>query len=340
MKVCVFGAGAIGGHLAAKLLRAGRHEVSLIARGAQLQAIRTRGLTLRTGGEEFTVRPHAATDARRELPAQNFVIVTLKAQAQPGAAADIAALLAPGGSAVFANNGIPWWWTHRGADAPGRPLPLLDPGAQLWNHVGPERAIGCVIFSANEVVEPGVIQHTNNNNRFLLGEPDGRISERVQALAQVMTEAGIGGEPTSDIRRWVWTKLLRNAPVNPLCALTRLPVQALDADPQLLGLYYAVVDELAALAAAEGVDLGAEVPVAREVAHKGPSLDGSASRAIRPSMLQDALAGRSMEVEAILGQLQEFGREYGVATPTIDVLLPLLRGLDRSIESMRQGEVR
>jgi 2-dehydropantoate 2-reductase len=188
-------------------------------------------------------------------------------------------------------------------------------------------------------VAPGVIHHNNRNNRFMLGELDGRVSARVQAIAQVMTEAGIGGEPTSDIRRWVWTKLLRNAPVNPLCALTRLSVQELGADPRLVALYHAVIDELAALAAAEGTDLSAEIPAAREVARKGPSLDGGPSAAIRPSMLQDALAGRSMEVEAILGQLQEFGREYRVATPTIDVMLPLLRGLDRST-ALGQDEAR
>ena len=332
MKICVFGAGAVGGFMAANLARAAKHEVSLVARGAHLEAIRTRGLTLRTRTEEFTVRPHAATAAPRELPPQDLVIVTLKAQSQPAAAADIAALLAPGASAVFANNGIPWWWTHRGAGAPGRPLPLLDPDAQLWSRITPARTIGCVIFSANEVVAPGVVQHSANN-RFLLGEPDGRMSARVQAIAQALQDGGLGGEATPDIRRWVWTKLLRNAPVNPLCALTRLPVNALADDPQLLGLYNAVIDELAALAAAQGTDLAAELPAAREVARKGPALDGSAPRAIKPSMLQDAIAGRSLEVEAILGQLHEFGRESAVATPAIDFLLPLLRGLDRSIRA-------
>ena len=332
MKICVFGAGAVGGFVAAHLLRAGRHEVALVARGAHLEAIRARGLTLRTAKEEFTVRTHAATDTPRSLPPQDLVIVTLKAQSQPAAAADVAALLAPGATAVFASNGIPWWWTYRGADAPGKPLPLLDPDAQLWSRVGPTRTIGCVIFSANEVVEPGVVQHSTNN-RFLLGEPDGRLSARVQAIAQTLKEGGVGGEATADIRRWVWTKLLRNAPVNPLCALTRLPVNALADDPQLLGLYNAVIDELAALAAAQGTDLSAELPAAREVARKGPSIDGSAPRAIKPSMLQDAIAGRSLEVEAILGQLHEFGRESGVATPAIDTLLPLLRGLDRSIRA-------
>src|SRR5262245_54598528 len=135
MKVCVFGAGAVGGFIAAHLLRAGRHEVALVARGAHLEAMRTRGLTLRPKRGAFTVRPHVATDAPRELPPQDLVIVALKTQAQSAAAGDIAALLAPDASAVFANNGIPWWWTYRGADAPGRPLPLLDPDAQLWDRV-------------------------------------------------------------------------------------------------------------------------------------------------------------------------------------------------------------
>lgn len=329
MRICVFGAGAVGGFIAAHLARAGHHEVSLVVRGAHLAAIRARGLTLRTAHEQFTVRPHAASAVPRELPPQDLVIVTLKAQSQPAAADDIAALLAPGASAVFAANGLPWWWTYRGAAAPGGPLRLLDPDARLWERVSPERTIGCVIFSANEVVEPGVVQHSTNN-RFLLGEPDGRLSARVQAIAQMLRDAGVGGEATPDIRRWVWTKLLRNAPVNPLCALTRLPTNRLAEDPQLLALYDAVVDELAEVAAAQGTDLSAELPAAREVARKGPSIDGK-RREIRPSMLQDAIAGRSLETEAILGQLQEFGRESGVATPAIDMLLPLLRGLDRSL---------
>src|SRR3546814_843789 len=155
-KICIFGAGAVGGYLAARLIRADRgHEVSVVARGAQLHSIVNDGLRLLDQDEDFVVRPHAATDRPRELPPQDIVFVTLKAHAQPAAASDIAALLGPTGVAVFMNNGIPWWWTYRASAPDARPLPLLDPQAALWNSVQPARALGCVVYSANEVVQIG-----------------------------------------------------------------------------------------------------------------------------------------------------------------------------------------
>ncbi|NML44664.1 2-dehydropantoate 2-reductase [Ramlibacter sp. G-1-2-2] len=329
MRVCVFGAGAVGGHLAARLLQAGRHEVSVVARGEQLRAIGADGLTLLSRDEQFTVRPHATTDRPQDLPAQDVVFVSMKAQSQPAAARDIAGLLAPTGVTVFVNNGIPWWWTYRGAEAPGTPLPLLDPLAALWTHVGPQRALGCVIYSANEVVRPGVIRHVANN-RWLLGEPDGTRSARLAAVIALLNAAQLQAEAVADIRKSAWTKLLRNVPLNSLCALTRLPVSGLARVPELEALCAGIVEEVAAIAAADGTDLSDQVEIAKAAPRLGAATDGSQAAEIRPSMLQDVLGGRTMEVEAILGQVQAFARATGTPCPRLDVLVALVRGLELS----------
>src|SRR5690606_11514727 len=146
---------------------------------------------------------------------------------------------------------------------PSSSLPLLDPDAALWNHVGPERSLGCVVYSANEVVEPGIVRHTANN-KWLLGEPDGNRSERLLQATQVLCDAGLGAVAVTDIRTRIWTKLLRNAPLNSLCALTRLPVDGLSCDSQLLNLCSSVIDEVAAIAAANGVDLSDQIEIAKE----------------------------------------------------------------------------
>jgi 2-dehydropantoate 2-reductase len=329
MRVCVFGAGAVGGYLAARLARAGSHEIAVVARGAHLRAIQSQGLRLICADEEFVVRPHAATDRAQDLPPQDVVIVTLKAHSQPAAAGDIASLLVQGGTAVFANNGIPWWWNYRGAQQPGTPLPLLDPDAELWKHVRPERAIGCVVYSANEVVQPGVVRHTANN-LWLLGEPTGRRSDRLLAIESLLRDAQLDAQAVTGIRDRIWAKLLRNAPLNSLCALTRLSVDELAHEPQLHAMCNAVIDEIAAIAAADGCDLSAGLADAKSVLDLGGAIDGGTARNIRPSMLQDVLNGRPLEVEAILGQVQALAHASGTPCPLLDVLVPLVRGLDRS----------
>lgn len=331
MRLCVFGAGAVGGYLAARLLGSGRHEVSVVARGEQLRAIAANGLTLITPDETLVVRPAQFTDRATTLPPQDVVFVTLKAHALPSAAMDIAALLAPAGVAVFLNNGIPWWWHYRGPADAGVPLPLLDPAGALWTAVGPGRVLGGVVYSANEVLRPGVVQHTANN-RWLLGEPGGGLSERLQRITDVLRDAALNAEAVSDIRTEVWAKLLRNAPMNALCALTRLSVNQLAFEPALLGLYEAVIDEVAAVAMAGGMDLSDRIAVAKAAPRLGAAVDGRVAAVIRPSMLQDTVIGRRMEVEPILGQVQALARAGGIACPVIDLLLPLLRGLDRSAD--------
>ena len=322
MKVCIFGAGAVGGHIATRLIAAKADEITVVARGAQLQAMRTRGLTLKTGGKEIHAKPAVATDDPSTLPPQDVIAVGIKATgALPAAAAAIGKLLAPDGCAIFMINGIPWWWRHARQGESGT-LPLLDPEGALWNQVKPERTLGCVVHMPNEVVAPGVIVHTGPCH-LVLGEPDGSSSARLQAVTAMFTRGGIEIKVSSDIRRDVWQKLALNASGNTLAALTHIDLGGLGTDPGLCELSIKVMREAIAVAAAQGIDLAAEMDV-EKLARRGKPGQ-------RPSMLQDVTAGRAIEADALLGQIQAFARELKVPTPTIDVIVPLLRGLDKSI---------
>ena len=321
MKVCVFGVGAVGGTVATRLLAARADEISLVARGVQLQAIREHGLTLIAGGKELKAEAGVVTDDPSTLPPQDVVLVTLKAHAVPGAAAAIARLLAPQGCAVFLLNGIPWWWPH-GLPGTSGTLPLLDPHGALQNQVKPERALGCVVLCPCDIVAPGVIVNAGAL-QLVIGEPDGASSERIGAVATMLRRGGVDTKVSGDLRRDILQKLVSNAPGNTLSALTRLDFGGLGSDPDLCELSAKVIREVLAIAAALGWDLHATIDVERVARRNNPGQ--------RPSMLQDVLQGRPLEVEAHLGQLQAFARSAGVAVPAIDLLLPLLRALARPL---------
>jgi 2-dehydropantoate 2-reductase len=322
MRICIYGTGAIGGHVATRLAATSTHEVSVVARGAVLKAIREHGLVLHSGGKEIRGRPHAATDDPSSLPLQDLVIVGLKAPALPDAAATIGRLLAPEGCALFTTNGIPWWW-HYGTSEP-RPLPLLDPQGTLWMEVGPQRALACIVYSANAMDTPGVIHHSGND-RWLCGEPDGSNSPRLQQAIAALRGAGLNAEAAPDLRREIWRKLPTNASGNCVSALTRLNFHALGAHAETRELMAAIMRETMAVGAALGYDLRGEIDVERD------SRRANTDPHQRPhSMLWDALTHRPMEVEAMLGQTQAFARDAGIAVPTTDVVVALLRALDRA----------
>lgn len=319
MKICVFGAGAVGGHVATRLLAAQSSEVSIVARGAPLQAMRSSGLTLRFNGkEEIHARVPVATDDPSSLPPQDYVLVTLKAPALPGVAAAVTRLLKPDGCAVFLTNGIPWWWPQ-GIGGSG-PLALLDPQGELWSGLR-TRTLGCVVYSPNEPVAPGIIEH-RGANRWVMGEPDNTVSARLKRIVDLFTAAGLTAEACTEIRREVWLKLVRNASNNTLSALIRRPLAEASGDPELRTIAAGLILETVAVGAALGHEIRAAIDVdamtARAELKGGP----------RTSMLQDVLQGRAMEVEALLGQTQAFARTHGVPVPTIDTILPLLRALD------------
>jgi 2-dehydropantoate 2-reductase len=318
MRVTVFGVGAIGGHLAARLCHAPVAEVSVVARGAQLAALRAQGLRLLSPAGDVQARPLAAVEDAGALPPQDLVFVTLKAPSLPGAAAAIAGLLAPEGCAVFFVNGLPWWMGQAGRSR-------LDPESRLRDLIGLSRTVGGVVYSANAVETPGVIRHLGYD-RWAVGETGGEASPRVERIRQLLAAAGLAAVASGDIRREIWLKLVHNASTNPLSALTRLTPRDLCIHPDLAPLALQIRREIAAIAAAEGCSLAAE-----------PALSSLADMArpepIRPSMLQDVLSGRALEVEAILGEPTELARRYGIAAPGLEALLPLLRGLDQSVRA-------
>ncbi len=319
----------MGGHVAARLLAAGQQELSVLARGPHLAAIQDQGLLLNIADKSYQGRPFAATDDSDSLVPQDLVIVALKAQALPDLAQSISRLLKPEGIALFLLNGIPWWWNY-GLPGERGSLPLLDPQGVLWRLLR-QRTLGCVCHASNEVVAPGVIVGSPGD-RWLLGDPllqaQVPVSQRLGAVVDLFEQAGFAASASADLRRDIWHKLLINASLNPVSALTRLPTRELTSDGALREQMMTLMAEVMAVAKACGWDLAAQGLASPSV------FEAWLNPAKRPpdhrtSMLQDVLAGRSLEVEALLGQTQRFARETGVATSMCDVLLPLLRGLGR-----------
>ena len=316
MKICVFGAGAIGGYMAARLSLAG-HEVCAVARGAHLQAMQRDGLILREAGAERVVRFPVSGDAAAFGP-QDVVICALKAHQAAESAAAMLPLLGAHTPIVTAMNGIPWWYFHKAGGAfDGHALPVVDPGARQWTLLGPERAIGCVVDPACEVVAPGVIEH-HELSRFTLGEPDGSRSGRVAAIAAALGEAGFDA-PVRDAIRWnIWLKLWGNVCFSPISVLTQATLDRIATEPGLRALCVAMMREAKAVADAHGIAIPAEM-IERRLAAAG------AIAGHKMSMLQDLERGRSLEIDALVGAVQELGRLVGVATPTIDTVLALVQ---------------
>jgi 2-dehydropantoate 2-reductase len=321
MKIAVFGAGAIGGYLAVKLHQAGA-DVCVIARGPHLAAIRERGLTLKSEGESVTVRL-PATDKADEAGLQDYVFVTLKANGLAPAAPQIARLMGPGTALVTGINGLPYWYFY-GMDGPWRDhvVQSVDPGGKLWELLPPRQTIGCIVYPAAEVVEPGVIEHTYGN-RFTLGEPDGSKSARVEALSQMLVKAGLKAPVRTNIRDDIWVKLWGNLAFNPLSALTASTLDRLAFRPDLRAVARAMMEEAAAVAEA----LGAKFAISIDKRMDGAGEVG----AHKTSMLQDLERGRPMEIDAMLGAIIELADLTGKATPLCRAILALVR------ERARQG---
>jgi 2-dehydropantoate 2-reductase len=315
MKVCIFGSGATGGYLGVELARAGA-EVSLVARGAHLEAIRRNGLKLLIDGEERVA--HApATDDPRELGPQDYVIIGLKAHSIPGAVDKIAPLLGNDTAVVTASNGIPYWYFHdHGGPFRNTVLQTVDPDGKQWQVLKPERAIGCIVYPATEVVEPGVVKHVYGN-KFPLGEPSGERSDRVERLAALMTEAGLDAPVLDRIRDEIWLKLWGNLCFNPISALTHATLDIIASDPGTRAVAKAMMTEAQAIAETFGVRF--RVDIERRI--NGAGRVG----AHKTSMLQHLERDRPMEIDALVAVVQEMGQLTGIATPTIDTVLALVR---------------
>ena len=315
MKTTIFGAGAVGGHLAARLGAAGA-EVAAVTRGAQLAAICERGVTLEIGDARYHARIRA-TDQPQTLGTQDLIIVTVKSSVLPELGPAIATLIGPDTSVVLAMNGIPWWYLYRLERAGPRPdLSLLDPGGMLARDIGLERVIGCMINSANEVVAPGLIRNSPmTKNKFTLGEPDGTLSRRIRAISAYLEAHGLVAPVTPAIRTEIWDKLLRNLSTSPICALTGEPIGVIGRHPELLALSQGLMREGLAVCAAHGIPV--EVDFQRAYGARPTSPHKS-------SMLQDFERGRPPEIDGILTAVQAFARAAEVPTPTIDAVTALV----------------
>jgi 2-dehydropantoate 2-reductase len=316
MKFCIYGAGAIGGYLAVELALSGQ-EVCVVARGAHLDAIRERGLTLHIHGTQKVAKVAADSDPGA-FGRQDVVICALKAHQAFESAPAFAPLLGSDTCVVTAMNGIPWWYFYKtGGRFEGRHLKSVDPGGRQWNSIGPQRAIGCVVEPACEVIAPGIIAH-HQFNRFIIGEPDGSRSARVQELSKALTAATFDAPVRDNIRWNIWLKLWGNVCFNPVSALTGATLGTMIGDPELRALCKAMMQETQAVNEALDVHIPADMMDRR--------LAGAASaNDHKMSMLQDLERGRSLEIDALVGVVQELGRLTSVRTPVVDAVLALIK---------------
>lgn len=313
MKICVFGAGAIGAHIGVLMKRAGL-DVSLVARGAHLEAIRANGLKLVLDGKEVVERM-PATDRTSELGAQDYVIVALKSHQAWEASEQMLPLLGPDTAVVTAQNGVPWWYFH---GIEGRwsntTLQSVDPEARQWSLIGPGRAIGCTVYPAAEIIAPGVVRHLYGD-RYNLGEPNRLVTSRVTALATAFEAAGLKSKIYDDIRNDIWLKLWGNLCFNPISALTRATLDVVATDVGTRTVAQRMMEEAETIGKSLGVTF--RVPIERRIA------GAAAVGAHRTSMLQDLENKKPIELDALLTVVQELGRLTSTATPTIDIVLAL-----------------
>jgi 2-dehydropantoate 2-reductase len=321
MKFCVYGAGAIGGYLAVELALSGQ-EVCVVARGPHLKAIQDHGLKLVIRGDEKVAKVAAAEDPG-VFGIQDVVICALKAHQAYDSAAQFAPLLGPATAVLTAMNGIPWWYFYgAGGRFEGHHLQSVDPGGRQWDLIQPQRAIGCVVEPACEVVAPGVVVH-HEFNRFTIGEPDGSRSGRVLRLARALTEAGFDAPVRESIRWNIWLKLWGNVCFNPISALTGATLDRMIGEPKLLALCKTMMLETKAVNEALGVQIPLDM-MDRRLAAAG-SVGGH-----KMSMLQDLERGRSLEIDALVTAVQELGRLTGVSTPIVDAVLALVQERGRA----------
>ena len=316
MKICIFGAGAIGGYMGAKLAQAGA-EVSLVARGPHLAAIKDKGLTLAEADRDPVNVKINASENPADLGPQDYVIVTLKAHSVPAVVPKMQPLIGRNTTIVSGVNGVPWWYFHKiGTDLEGTRLESVDPDNTQWDGFGPDRVLGCVVYPAAEVSKPGTIKHIEGN-RFSLGEPDGSKSERAVALSQALSAAGLKAPVRPRLRDEIWVKLWGNLSFNPISALTQATLDVLCTDSGTRAVAKGMMLEAQEIAE----KLGVKFPIDVERRIDG----GAAVGSHRTSMLQDLDAGRPMEIDALIGSVQELGHLTKTPTPTIDTVLALTR---------------
>lgn len=312
MKICVYGAGAVGGHIAGRLAGS-QAEVTLIARGEQLAAIRQHGLRVETRDGNLISHP-AATDQPGDLEPQDIVIVAVKAPSLPTIAEHVASLLRRDSLVLFVMNGIPWWYFHsHGGALDGTRLQRLDPAGQLWDQIGPQRAAGAVAYTACSVIAPGVIRAENAVNRLIIGRPDGQPDARLDTLASLLNPSGLEVTITPKIRDAVWAKLVMNLIGGSLGVLTASAMKDVLDKPAVAGTAKAMADEGVAIARALGCDPG----------DPDEGLSKLATSSHLQSIAQDLLAGRPMEIDGLFRVPLDLAELVQVPTPNLDLVIEL-----------------
>jgi 2-dehydropantoate 2-reductase len=320
MKICIYGAGAIGGHLAARLHKAGA-RVSVVARGAHLAAIQANGLTVHAIDGKHHAPVRASADPA-ELGAQDAVFVTVKAPALPAVAASIKPLLGWETPVAFVMNGIPWWYfDHLPGPHQGKSLPRIDPGDALRLALGPGRAIGGVVYSASAVTAPGVIEVEQPKSRVILGEPDGTLSDRVLALSGLISKGGISGEATPAIRNEIWNKLISNLAGGTLAVLTGSAPKGVYGEPAVEHAAPRMMHEATAIAQALGAD---------PTTNHAQRIGNQRSMDHKPSILQDLELGRPMEIDGLFDAPLAMAHLAGIEVPTLELLVALCKLRARS----------
>lgn len=320
-KICIFGAGAIGGYVGARLAMKGEADLSLVARGAHLAAMQANGLTLKMAGETHVLHPRVSGDPK-ELGPQDFIILALKAHAVSGVIDQMQPLIGKDTAILFAQNGVPWWYFHGiGGPHEGRTLESVDPGGTIWKRIGPERALGTVVWQAAEIEAPGVIAH-HYGDRMPIGEPTGEKTERAATLSRLLTAAGVKSPVRPNLRNEIWLKLWGNLSFNPVSVLTNGTLVDLATDSGTRRVLRTMMEEAQAVGEALGVTFTVDIDERMDMAAK--------VGAHRTSMLQDVDAGRPTELDALLGVVIELATLAKVRTPCLQLVYDLTKFRSRS----------
>lgn len=318
MKICVYGAGAVGGFVAANLARVSGVEISVVARGAQLEAIRDRGLRLVTPNGEFCA-PVVATDRPGELGPQDYVFIGVKQHQFADAVEGITPLIGEHTAVLPPTTSIPYWYfDNLPGPFDGTRLERLDPGGRLRRRLDPSRVLGCVYWVATEVREPGVVHHDGRQLHFPVGEPDGSNSPRLLRLIEVMNRAGLNAEVTANIRGWIWAKMISSLAWNPVATLTLASMAEMNAQPAVMNIVRRIMKEADGLAAKVGIN---KFPIDIEQRIASARLGGHH----KMSMLQDLQRGRPLELDALINSIEAVRELVDYPTPTIDDVYALLR---------------
>ena len=311
MKICIVGAGAIGGYLGVKLIKAGL-DVSLVARGAHLKAMKKTGLTIIENEKETVCFPKCS-ETMEELGKMDFIFIALKAYSITGMAKEIAKLFDENTSVITAYNGIPWWYFfNTGGQFNNYRIKCIDPDNTQWNLMTPERIIGCVVYPATEIIRPGVIKHVEGN-RFSLGEPSGVQSERISRISKALISAGLKAPIRNNIRQEIWTKLIGNLAFNPLSVITGETLDVLLSKKENKDIAYAAMKEASLIMDKLQIPLNISI---------NQRIDGAAKvGSHKTSMLQDYESGKELELDALVVAVKEIGGLLSIKTPIIDKIL-------------------